>query len=391
MFASLARLCRILLPLVAGLAAGAALAADDTLPPLRYGPIPDFLLWTQPQREVGYRNYEKLYTTAPVARGTRVHPLRKAAREIVVEFDHAGQHMNVDSFMESGKLSGLLIMKDGEILLERYRAGMTADQRWTSFSVAKSVTSTLVGAAVHDGYIKSIDDPVTRYIPQMKGSAYDRVSVRQLMMMASGIRWNEDVFDFNSDYMKLFSGDFIAPMMDRPQIHPAGSTFHYNTADTNLVGTLVMQATGKPLSTYLSEKIWAPYGMEKDAAWLLVNGKETGGACISMTLRDYGRFGEFIREGAMIDGKPVVPDGWIADATSSHIATGWGDVGYGYLWWVNKDKTFRALGVFGQFIFVDIPNKIVIVGLGAWDKPEDEVRYQAEDAFIAAVEKTLAK
>jgi len=378
--------------LAAFLLAGAPLSAQTAstaTPPVRTGSIPDFLLWSQDEKEVGFRSMEKLYSTAPVKRGDKVRPLRKAAGEIAVRYDQAGEAMDIDRYMEKSHAGGLLIMQDGEILLERYRLGFNEDQRWTSFSVAKSVTSTLVGAAIRDGFIKSIDDPVTRYIPQMKGGSYDRVSIRHLMMMASGIRWDEDVENFNSDYMRLFHDDFVAPMMDRPQVHPAGSTFHYNTADTNLLGTLVMQATGKPLSQYLSEKIWAPYGMEQDAAWLLVHGKETGGACLSMTLRDYARFGEFVRGQGMIDGKPVVADGWIGEATRRHIDTGWGDVGYGYQWWINKDGSYRALGIFGQLIFVDPSRKLVVVGLNAWKYPDREEGYVLENAFLAAVQRAV--
>ncbi len=368
--------------------AGGIAAPDAPLPPVRNGSIPDFLLWSQSEREIGFRSMDQLFPTAPVKRGETIRPLAKGDREIRVSYQQFGQPMDVDSYMEKNHMAGLLILRDGKILLERYRLGFSADQRWTSFSVAKSVTSTLVGAAIRDGYIKSIDDPVTRYIPQMKGGSYDRVSVRQLMMMASGIRWDENVEDFHSDYMRLFHDDFVAPMMDRPQIYPAGTKFHYNTADTNLLGTLVMQATGKPISQYLSEKIWAPYGMEEDAAWLLVHGKETGGACISMRLRDYGRFGEFIRGGGAIDGKPVVADGWVSEATKRQIDTGWGDVGYGYQWWINSDGSFRALGIFGQLIFIDPARKLVVVGLGAWEYPDRQAGYELENAFLAAVQKS---
>lgn len=130
--------------------------------------------------------------------------------------------------------------------------------------------------------------------------------------------------------------------------------------------------------------------MEQDAAWLMVRGKETGGANISMTLRDYGRFGEFIRGDGMIDGKPVLADGWVADATRRHIDTDWGKIGYGYQWWINPDGTFRALGIFGQLIYIDKPHKLVIVGLSAWPHPDRDDTYETEDAFIAAVEKAVS-
>ena len=383
---------RVCLASLAGamLAGGvAAVAQDADLPPVRGGSVPDFLLWTQPQREVGFRNMDRLFPTVPVKRGAAIHPLPKADKELAVRYEQFGQTMDVASYMEKNHVSGLMVLHDGKVVLERYRAGFSADQRWTSFSVAKSVTSTLVGAAIRDGYIKSIDDPVTRYIPQMKGGSYDRVSIRHLMMMASGIRWDENVEDFQSDYMRLFHDDFIAPMMDRPQDHAAGTHFLYNTADTNLLGTLVMQATGKSLSAYLSEKIWAPYGMEQDAAWLTVHGKETGGACISMRLRDYARFGEFIRNGAMIDGRPVVADGWLGQATKRQIDTGWGDVGYGYQWWINSDGAYRALGVFGQLIYVDPSRKLVVVGVAAWEHADRQEGYVLENAFLAAVQKSV--
>ncbi len=371
-----------------GIVAGAA-AAQEALPPVP-AMVPPVMAWDQAQREVGFRNMDRIFPTAAIKRGATVRPLPPAAHPLDLRSPRGGKTMDADAFMTANHVAGLLILQDGKILLEKYREGLTPTGRWTSFSVAKSVTSTLVGAAVRDGAIKSIDDPVTRYVPQLRGSAYDAVSVRQLMMMSSGVRWDEDYEDPKSDFMRLYDSDFIAPMMDRPRVHPAGTVFHYSTADTDILGTVVMQATGKPLSQYLSEKIWSPYGMEQDAAWLTVRGKETGGVNISMTLRDYGRFGEFIRGDGMIDGKRVLADGWVADATSRHIDTDWGKVGYGYQWWINPDGTFRALGIFGQLIYIDKADKLVIVALSAWPHPDREETYVTEDSFIAAVRKVVA-
>ncbi len=370
-----------------GIAAGAG--AQEALPPVP-AQVPPVMAWDQAEREVGFRNMEKIFPTAPVKRGATVRPLPVAAHPLDIRYSQDGKAMDADAFMAANHVAGLLVLQDGRVLIEKYRQGLTPTGRWTSFSVAKSVTSTLVGAAVRDGAIRSIDDPVTRYVPQLRGSAYDAVSIRQLMMMSSGVRWDEDYEDPRSDFMRLYDSDFIAPMMDRPRIHPAGTLFHYSTADTDIIGTVVMQATGKPLSEYLSEKIWAPYGMEQDAAWLMVRGKETGGANISMTLHDYGRFGEFIRGDGMIDGKPVLADGWVADATKRHIDTDWGKIGYGYQWWINQDGTFRALGIFGQLIYIDKPHKLVIVALSAWPHPDRDDTYKTEDAFIAAVESAVA-
>ena len=154
--------------------------------------------------------------------------------------------------------------------------------------MAKSVTSTLVGAAVKDGYIKSLDDKVTRYIPGLRGSAYDKVSVRQLLTMTSGVKWNEDYTDPKSD-VALFNlhkaekgmDVTVSYMRKLPREAPAGTKWVYKTGETNLIGVLVSSATKKTLSSYLSEKVWAPFGMEQDASWLLGStGHEISGCCI---------------------------------------------------------------------------------------------------------------
>lgn len=228
------------------LAIAAGAGAQEALPPIPAAPLPPVMTWNQAEREVGFRTMEKLFPTATVKRGPTVRPLPVAPHPLDVHYTQNGKAMDADAFMAANHMAGLLVLQDGRIRIEKYAEGLTPTGRWTSFSVAKSVTSTLVGAAVRDGAIRSIDDPVTRYVPQLHGSAYDAVTVRQLMMMSSGVRWDEDYEDPKSDFMRLYDSDFLAPMMDRPRIHPAGSVFHYSTADTDILGTVVMQATGKP-------------------------------------------------------------------------------------------------------------------------------------------------
>ena len=203
-------------------------------------------------------------------------------------------------------MAGVLVLHDGAVRLERYALTGGRQVRWHSFSIAKSITSTLVGAAMRDGSIKSLDDPVTRYITDLRGSAYDEVTVRQLLTMTSGVRWNEDYTDLKSDVARMYA-EPPAPGLDMtvsyvrrlPREAPPGTKWVYKTSETNLVGVLVMAATGKPLADYLSEKIWRPYGMERDAEWMLDDiGHEQGGCCLAMTLRDLGRFGQFILDGA---------------------------------------------------------------------------------------------
>jgi CubicO group peptidase (beta-lactamase class C family) len=160
----------------------------------------------------------------------------------------------------------------------------------------------------------------------------------------------------------------------------------YKTAETNLVGVLVAQATGKKLADYLSEKIWRPYGMERDAEWMIDDvGHEQGGCCLALTLRDYGRFGEFILDGARINGQAIVADNWLAEATRTQISTGIPGLGYGYQWWTRGDGTFEALGIFGQTVHIDPARHLVVVINSAADHPTDRASGEARQAFITAV------
>jgi CubicO group peptidase (beta-lactamase class C family) len=306
--------------------------------------------------------------------------------------------MDVDAYMAVQRSAALLIVHDGQLRLEKYGLGFDGSGRWTSFSVAKSITSTLVGAALRDGYIKSMDDKVSAYIPQMKGSAYDDVSIRQLLTMTSGVRWNEDYADPHSD-VALFNNhrpeagvDALVSYMRRlPREVPAGTRWHYSTGETNLVGVLLSEATKKPLATYLSEKIWVPAGMEQQATWLLSrSGKEISGCCIQAAARDFARFGLFVLNGARVDGQPIVPDGWLADATTTRTEIGRPERGYGYQWWTYADGTFAARGIFGQGIFIDPKRKIVIASNADWGAgATDRVASETREAFYRAVQKAV--
>ncbi|MCK7512088.1 MAG: beta-lactamase family protein [Desulfobacterales bacterium] len=282
--------------------------------------------------------------------------------------------------MKDQRTAGLVIIQDGKIRLEKYGLGFGGNGRWTSFSVAKSVTSTLVGAAIKDGYIKSIDDKVSDYIPDLKGSVYDDVTIKQLLTMTSGVKWNEDYADPKSD-VALFNAHKAEPGVDVTVSYmrklkreaPPGTKWVYKTGETNLVGVLVSSATRKNLSDYLSEKIWRPFGMEQDASWMLGStGHEISGCCVQASTRDFARFGLFILGGGMAEGKPVLPDGWIAAATTKHADTDEAGYGYGYQWWTMNDGSYAARGIFGQGIFIDPKRKLVIASNSNWPKATDE-------------------
>ena len=353
----------------------------------------DLLFWSQPQRDAAFRALDRLPMLAKshvVPAGGTPLPLPPGPPLKLA--------IDVDAYMAVQRSAALLVVHDGKLRLERYGLGFDASGRWTSFSVAKSITSTLVGAAIRDGFIRSMDDKVSVYIPEMKGSAYDDVSIRQLLTMTSGVRWSENYGDPNSDVARFNNHkpeegvDALVSYMRRlPREAPAGTRWHYSTGETNLVGVLLGRATKKPLATYLSEKIWMPAGMERQATWLLSRtGREISGCCIQAAPRDIARFGLFVLGGARVRGQGIVPNGWLAEATTERTGIGRPGRGYGYQWWTYTDGTYAARGIFGQGIFIDPVRKLVIVSNANWaGGASDRVASDAREAFYQAVQKAV--
>jgi CubicO group peptidase (beta-lactamase class C family) len=349
----------------------------------------DLLFWSQAQRDAAFRALDRL----PFLAKSREVPAGGTARPLPPG-PPLTLPLEVDAYMAGQRSAALLIVHDSKLRLERYGLDFDAAGRWTSFSVAKSITSTLVGAALRDGHIRSMDDKVSDYIQAMKGSAYDQVSIRQLLTMTSGIRWNEDYADPQSDVARFNNHqpedgvDALVSYLRRlPREVPPGTRWLYSTGETNLVGILVSEATKKPLSTYLSEKVWGPAGMEQQATWILSrSGREISGCCIQAATRDFARFGLFILDGA----SGIVPDGWLADATTERVGIGKPGRGYGYQWWTYADGSFAARGIFGQGIFIDPKRRIVIASSANWaGGATDPVASEAREAFYRAVQQAV--
>lgn len=332
------------------------------------------LFWSDDQRDAGFRALDRLPVLSDsrvIEAGDNVYPLPNGAPLDV--------GVDVDAYMDSQRAAALIIVHNGKIRLEKYAMDFGPDGRWTSFSVAKSFTSTLVGAAIQDGYIKSIDDMVSDYIPDLKGSAYDNVTIAQLLTMTSGVAWNEDYADPNSDVAR-FNSHTAEPGMDvtvsymrqlQAEAEP-GTKWVYKTGETNLIGVLASSATNKPLAEYLSEKIWKPFGMQQDATWLLGStGHEISGCCVQAATRDYARFGLFMLGGGIAGGKQVLPEGWITEATHKQVDIGVPGRGYGYQWWTLDDGAYMAQGIFGQSIFIDPNRQLVIAANGNWPQATD--------------------
>ncbi len=353
----------------------------------------DLLFWSQPQRDAAFRALDRL----PVLAKSRV-VAAGATPSALPPGPPLALPVDVDAYMAQQRSAAIVILHDGKLRMERYGLGFDREGRWTSFSVAKSITSTLLGAALRDGSIRSLDDKVSDYIQEMKGSAYDAVSIRQLLTMTSGVRWNEDYGDPKSDVARFNNHQpepgvdaLVSYLRQLPREAPPGTRWNYSTGETNLVGILVARATGKPLADYLSEKIWKPAGMAQQATWILSKtGQEISGCCIQAATRDFARFGQFVLDGARVGGQPVVPDDWLAQATTRQADIGKPGRGYGYQWWTYDNGSFSAQGIFGQGIFIDPKRRLVIASNSNWAGGASSSADSApREAFYKAVQKAI--
>ncbi len=344
-----------------------------------------------------FRHIERVFPSATVKHGARVFPLPQSTKPLAdVTFVSAGRQLHLPDYMHLNRVAGLLVLKHGQIALERYEFGNTPETCWVSFSMVKSITSTLAAAAVRDGLIDGLDDPVTKYLPELRGSGYDRASIRNVLQMASGVRWNETYTDPLSDRRKMLElqmqqrpGALLRFMATLPRAAPAGTEWNYNTGETYVLGALVRAAVKQPLSQYLSEKIWSPFAMEHDATWWTESpgGVEFGGSGFAATLRDYGRFGQFVLEGGVAGGKQVVPTGWFPNAGQPK-RVGERIVPYGYMWWSEPEGAFLAFGIFGQRIYVNPKQNVVVVVWSAQGQPTGSA-VVSDAAFFAAVVQAL--
>jgi CubicO group peptidase (beta-lactamase class C family) len=357
-----------------------------------------------PGEEVAtFERSETLYPSDVVRRGSVIRALPVADKRIEsVLFQIGDKRYDLFDYLALNRVAGLLVLKDGKVALEDYELGAGPRTRWASFSMAKSVTSTLIGAALQDGLIDSLDDPVTRYVPALRGGVYDSVSIRNVLEMASGVRWDETYTDPNSDCRKLTDaqmshqgGASLAYMKDLPRAAPPGSVWNYNSGETNVAGAVVEGATHLSLAAFLSQTLWSPLGMERDATWWTESpgGMGMGGAGVGATLRDYGRFGLFVLSDGVIADRHTVPEGWFQEAGRPHRIGG-KSVDYGYLWWPMPPRdpihagAFEARGIFGQHLYINPSQKLVIVVLSARPKPTGSTVLD-DTAFFAAVARAL--
>ena len=354
-------------------------------------PAEGLLFFNREERETAFAHMDAIFPTRSISASPSPKALFDAPRDfggLRYEFD--GRIRSIADFLAERRTRGLLVVQGDQILLEHYAKNHGSDARWVSFSVTKSVTAMLIGAAIREGYIESVNDPVSRYVPRFQGTPYGQVTVENVLQMASGIAWNEDYSDPESDVAKAGGANGIR-LLDYlkglGRAAPAGAQFNYNTAETNLAGEILRAAIGNNAAAYLEKTIWHPFGMGDSANWMLGEpyGGELGGCCISATLRDYARLGLFaMSQLNEREGHPIS-----AQYMRDSIAPSKGFEGYGYFWWLQGEGRFSALGIFGQQIFVN-PALNLVVAVHGNDDVAEALEYEAEVlSVIRAIEAAL--
>jgi hypothetical protein len=354
-----------------------------------------------------FQNLDKMFATRTVRAGGNVWKLPYSPVSIEGEFELEGNSYGLEDFLEKSATNALLVIKDGRIVHEIYRNGSNETTRFISFSMAKSIVSTLIGIALSEGKVKSIDEKVTAYLPEMKDSGYAEASIRDLLLMRSGVDWLE-IYEFGSDTQltRVHDNSLVAykyrwcdyAANESKRAGKPGEKFNYSTLDASVLGCILEKAVGKTGSQYMTEKIWKPAGMEYNGYWIMDGpdsvGREFFGAGFNATLRDYGRFGLLMLNKGTANGNQVVPADWVKKSTvpdkgNEPVAEGEA-LGYQYQWWtIPNSDAYLAIGLHNQFIYIDPKNNTVIVKLSYTPGP---LGWEADSiAFFQKVSAILAK
>jgi CubicO group peptidase (beta-lactamase class C family) len=353
-----------------------------------------------------FQHMDQLFATRPVATGDATWELPREERDIGDSFVFEGKPRNLEAFLESTETNALLVIKDGKIVKEIYRNASGDQTRFMSFSMAKSMLATMIGIAISEGRIKSVDDKVVDYLPDWKGTAYADITILNLLRMRSGIDWKE-IYEFGSDTQLTTVHDnslvgykyrWCDYARDEARtLNDQGRTFNYSTLDTSVLGCVLEAATGMKGADYMSEKIWKPAGMEAPGYYVLDGseavGREFYGAGFNATLRDYGRFGLMMLEGGSVGSRQIVPKNWVEASTlappDSAVVDPEVGYGYGYQWWtINGTDAYSAVGLFNQYTYINRSQDLVIVKLSA---PASPLGYERENlAFFERIAETLA-
>lgn len=357
-------------------------------------------------RVANFRQMEHIFPARELPPSATPQPFPRAERPLPGYYEFDGATRMVSDFLVRTQTTGLLVLRDGVIVREEYRMGASADTRFTSWSLAKSVVATLAGIALKEGAIRSLDDRVTVYLPDYAGTAWENATVRDLLRMSSGITFDERYDTRFSDVQRVFHHAFLldTPLPEvarsygeRPPAFTPGTRMHYNSINTQVLAQVVQAATGRPLLDYAGEKLWQPLGMQDPALWNIDNqpGEEAtplAFCCLNVTLRDYARLGQLYLQQGVWNGVALLPADWVTESTRRQepwlqAGVAQPDRGYGYHWWVppGADGEYFANGIWGQSIWVDEKRRVVIV------KTSADPEFQAHMAETIAAMRGIAR
>jgi CubicO group peptidase (beta-lactamase class C family) len=350
-------------------------------------PIGNRFTFTQQRYLVGaFSHFDQFFPSRVARRSPNPFVYKRSNERSGLTYEFDGATRTVQDYLNRNPVTGLLVAKDDRILFESYQYGRTDRDRFISQSMGKTVTAMLIGIAVAEGAIRSVDDRVEVYLPRLQGTEYGQASVRNLLNMASGVKFSENYGGKDDDEgfeIALLHGDpsatndpidILKPFNTRES--KPGTKWNYAAPDPYILGLVLRAATGKPVTQYLEEKIWQPIGAENDASWILdVSGQETGHGLISASLRDWARFGRLLANDGNWEARQVIPKQWLLDATTvreEFLAPGKllpdapdFDLGYGYLTWIilpgPERRMFAMMGTRGQIVVVDPKTKLVMV------------------------------
>lgn len=336
-----------------------------------------------------------------VRRGGTVYPLKEPTNTFSTNYTYNKHTYTLDQYMKRNAVTGFLVLKDNQIIYERYFHGADQQSRFLTNSVGKSITSTLVGIALEEGKISSVNDPIIKYLPDLKESGFNRVTIKQALEMASGLdlsytpydphssthQFNKSALTGNPSFMNL-----LKSLKANKKVKP-GTVFDYENENTEALGLALEKAVGKPLNEYMQEKIWSKIGAQSDAFLYRakVQPDQCAFGCVSATARDYARFGLMMMNGGSLNGTQIVGSSWVKEATTAEQfvkpVDENGGLGYGYQWWIpaGSDQAFEGLGIFGQILYVNPSKHIVIVETSAWAKPEDNKKWNESAKLIDAI------
>lgn len=340
-----------------------------------------------------------------IQRSGPVSEFGKAPSALPESFEFNGKPMAMADFLSTTSTTALVVVKDNDITYESYFQGTQEFDQRISWSMAKSFLSAIFGAAVEEGFIKDLNAPVTDYVPELKGSGYDGVSIKNVLQMSSGVYFNEDYQDFNSDINRFgrimaLGGSFDEFAASLTSEREQGTYMHYVSLDTHVIGMVLRAATGRSIEDYFNEKLWSKLGTERDAIYLTDStGQPMVLGGLNLITRDYARMGKLFRDKGLLNGQQIVSAKWIEESITpdaAHLMPGKRDtssskMGYGYQWWIpeNAKQEFMALGIYGQHIYINREYNVVIVKNSA-DRQFMDNEYLHTDIAIEAY-RTIAK